>query len=638
MLAVGLNGDGKTDLVFGGAISNSLQSHGIGVSFGSGDATFQSEVIYQTGSDVAATSIALGDFTGDHILDVATLGESGVWLFVGQGGGLFNPGVLTPIVRSGNYAYSLSPGDLNSDGELDLVASTQTGFAVLLGNGDGTFRSPLNTSDSFQGLSTGMSLDDLNGDGRPDVVLVSSLYPYVLVYLGNGDGTFATPSKVSLPGNYNVAIGDVNGDRIPDLISDGVYIARGRGDGTFRPPVYFAVSSPPTGGAWSVMAADLRNTGRLDIVAINLFSSISVLLNQGGGRYNEGLWVPVTGGGAGCAAAMDFNRDGTPDLAVTVSSGISLLPGTGTAARPFMQGAIVPLTNAACVLAADVNGDGIRDLVAETADPPPSSGGTVTVLAGNGDGTFTQKSINPVADLGWLAVGDFNGDGKLDFAMSSNLLAYGNGDGTFRTPASFVPNVLPTTQVNGFAGIAAEDLNGDGRTDIVLTDAIDNCVYVLMADGSGGFQQTVFSTWNKVHACGLPWVPVLGDVNQDGRVDLVLGCVDGLTPIYLNDGTGRMGYRKSLKESVVSDVMLPLISDFNGDGVPDVAVLTNNDVVLYFGKGGLNYSDPIYLGTGTLSSAILTMNLHGQTPLDGKPDIVIPDNSGQVLVMLNLTR
>ncbi|MEO8662785.1 MAG: VCBS repeat-containing protein [Bryobacteraceae bacterium] len=632
-----LNGDGKADLVFAGFTTGSQGVYGfMGISLGNGDGTFQPQVFYQTGSDQSPSAVVLGDFNRDGILDVATQGESGVWLFLGNGGGLFGSPVLLPVAQSGNAAFCLRSGDVNADGKLDLIASTQTGFTVLLGNGDGTFLPGPSASDTFQGLSSGMSVGDLNRDGRADVVVVSSLYPYVLVYLSAGAGTFATPVRVSLPGNFNVAIGDVNGDHTPDLVSDGVYVALGRGDGTFQPPIYYAVSSQSTGGggASSVILADLRKLGRMDLVVTNfLYGNMSILLNQGNGRYNEGIWVPVSGGGGGCSAELDFNGDGKPDLAVTVTAGISLLAGTGKATKPFTQGAVLPLTNAACVFAADVNGDSIPDLVAQTYEPSPSRAGTVTIFLGHGDGTFTQKSVTPVTISGWLALGDYNHDGKLDFALSSNLLALGNGDGTFQTPIPFVPDVLPPTQVTGFTNVAAGDLNGDGISDLVLTDGNHSMVYVLLANSTGGFQQTVLN----IRACYFPYLPVLADIEGNGKLDMLFGCGDSTIPILRNDGAGNFTNAGHLTFSLANSTV-PLVADVNGDGIPDVVAATGADLAVFSGKGGLHFATPILYGTNETTSSILTMNLHGQTPASGKPDIVLPDTTGGLVVLLNVTK
>src|SRR5277367_6796643 len=124
-----------------------------------------------------------------------------------------------------------------------------------------------------------------------------------------------------------------------------------------------------------------------------------------------------------------------------------------------------------CLASGDLNGDGLPDLLVPV--------GTAAVsLLGDGTGGFTQKGSVTLATGGFFTLGDFNHDGKLDLATSGNLLAYGNGDGTFQTPTPFVPNAPPS----GFYYIASGDLNGDGWADIVLSNVFDFYVYILIND------------------------------------------------------------------------------------------------------------------------------------------------------------
>ena len=198
----------------------------------------------------------------------------------------------------------------------------------------------------------------------------------------------------------------------------------------------------------------------IDIIT-GSYAAISVLLNQEHGAFKEGIWTSVTGG-AGCGVKADFNGDARPDLAVNTPSGISILLGTGKAATPFAAGTNITLAGAACLVTGDLNGDGIADLLV------PVNNGTVVAYLGDGHGGFTLQSTTPTPSGGYLALGDFNHDGKLDFATSGNLIALGNGDGTFQNPTDIVAN--PPSE--GFSGIAAGDINNDGWKDLVLTSNV----------------------------------------------------------------------------------------------------------------------------------------------------------------------
>jgi hypothetical protein len=163
-----------------------------------------------------------------------------------------------------------------------------------------------------------------------------------------------------------IAIGDMNGDGIPDLVSSDVAIAFGKGDGTFRPPVYYTV---PGNYPYELALASLTANKRLDIV-VQEHETATVLLNAGHGRFENGIYSGAAGNSAGGpAAAADFNGDGKPDLAVSTSQGVAILLGTGNRNNPFTAGPIlsVPGGGIYTLLTADLNGDGIPDLLASVS-------------------------------------------------------------------------------------------------------------------------------------------------------------------------------------------------------------------------------------------------------------------------------
>ncbi|HEY9073629.1 MAG TPA: VCBS repeat-containing protein, partial [Desulfobaccales bacterium] len=336
------------------------------------------------------------------------------------------------------------------------------------------------------------------------------------MYYNNGAGSFSGPRYVNLPVTCCIALGDVNGDGIPDLVSNTGYVAFGTASGVFKKAVSYPIDAAL--GSENVVLADLRNDGLTDIV-FDSQGSISVLLNQGKAGVEDGLWTSVTDG-AGCGASADFNLDGKPDLAVNNTLGVSILLGTGKASAPFTTGTTIALPNAACLITGDLNGDGIPDLLVP-------ANGTVNAYLGNGDGTFDLKSTVATPSGGYVALGDFNHDGKLDFATSGNLLALGKGDGTFQAPVPFVPN----PPVSGFSAIATGDINNDGWTDMVLTNdsvPIVNLT-VLLNNQQGGFTQA------PTNFGGETYQVILADLNKDGNLDLVLG---GGAAIYFGNGQG----------------------------------------------------------------------------------------------------
>jgi len=272
----------------------------------------------------------------------------------------------------------------------------------------------------------------------------------------------------------------------------------------------------------------------------------------------------------------------------------------------------------------DINGDGKPDLLVPV-------NGTVVAFLGNGNGTFTLTSTTPTPSSGYLALGDFNHDGKLDFATSGNLIALGNGDGTFQAPTDIVAD--PPS--SGFSGIAAGDINNDGWTDLVLTNfAVPyNNTFVLLNNHQGGFAQ-VPTNFGELTA-----QPILADLTGNGILDLILEePAGGEAVVYLGNGKGAFTLQESLAGPITNTPGINLVADVNGDGIPDIGILQGDTLEIYLGQGGATYAAPFSIGTGPSPGSVLVENLHGQSPKLDLPDIVVPDFSGGVMTLPNLTK
>jgi len=332
-------------------------------------------------------------------------------------------------------------------------------------------------------------------------------------------------------GPYSVAVGDFNGNGIPDLAVanyDGTLtILLGNGNGTFTQ----ATNSPVTVGSepFSVVVGDFNGDGIPDLAVANFGSStVTILLGNGNGTFTQATKSPVTVGSEPYFIAVgDFNKDGIPDLAVTsyITGTITVLLGDGngnftaTAASPYVG------SGPTSIAVGDFNGDGIPDLVVTN-----QNSGNVLVLLGKGDGSFSgameqvSDGLNPV----FVAVGDFNGDGILDLAVANantNLtgrynsntvtVLLGNGDGTF--------NLQPSIPANGTnpQSIAVGDFNGDGIPDLAIAmygSGSPSSAWVLLGKGDG-----TFSAAGNIGAGGVfPYSIAAGDFNGDGIPDLAM--------------------------------------------------------------------------------------------------------------------
>ncbi len=535
LISADLRGSGHKDLVTSAGI----------VLFGNGDGTFSQSATLAFPS-MSATSqwgpnVVAADFNKDGKQDLAVDNGETIQIFLGNGDGTFT--FKSAYSTIGNVGYLVAQ-DIDGDGNIDLwtgdgnngsLGSDQfeynMGYA-LMGNGDGTFRGAPSQLFAY----TGTNLGDLTGSNAIDAVGVNSNGSFTS-YLGDGKGNFTTGSSlvfspISISGSqYTVgldsyAVGDVNGDGFADIvylgtgsygpnITPGVFVATGKGDGSFNSPVFIPAPSfvqapdldvnPTISG---IRLADFNHDGKLDIIYTydttsynnhtNYFG-IAVQLGNGDGTFKttsqltqlySGTAAPNPGAYQ-LALIGDVNKDNSPDLFIL--SGLSgnsqsftlqiyLGNGDGTFKAPTTVAGVTPGgieygTQWAPIVLADMNGDGTPDIVALQMDPA-SQNLQIAIALGNGNGTFKMPNLTTynsqyITGTG-LAVADFNGDTKLDVATLSFLgpsgsgIALGNGDGTLQTGGSS-SNVTPAqTFFVGEAGATlALDLNGDGKPDIL---------------------------------------------------------------------------------------------------------------------------------------------------------------------------
>jgi hypothetical protein len=321
--------------------------------------------------------------------------------------------------------YSIAVGDFNHDGKLDLaVADWYYGkVAVSLGNGDGTFQPPVyypisNQLESVPSIATA----DLRKSGNLDLVVADYQDGNVSVLLGKGDGTFEAAQPYSTAPNYPsfVTIGNFGGPYPDLLILDGqnVSVMIGNGDGTFQTPINTLTAY----SARAVGIGDFNHDGKMDVAAAEVFGGIDqveILLGNGDGTFSLDNTY-LLDSGADSIAVASFRNNGKLDMAIAQpdGSGISILLGNGDGT--FRAGVVVPASFAGGIQTADFNGDGKPDLV--VVEGILSSSQPVDVFLGNGDGTFQPGMIYPLGKQpSFIAVGDFNGDHKMDMAVADSL-------------------------------------------------------------------------------------------------------------------------------------------------------------------------------------------------------------------------
>ena len=355
----------------------------------------------------------------------------------------------------------------------------------------------------------------------------------------------------------------------------------------------------------------------------NAVLGTALLTSETGTGFASSLLLPVTSQNTGnTVLTADFNGDGFPDLVILGNNTISVLLGNGDGTFTAAPSPSNDLPGAIAV--GDFNGDGIPDL----AVAPVLDEGNSEVLLGNGDGTFSIANGSlgigsGVATSNSIAAADFNGDGKLDIVEACaslgdqpcNLLLIqsGNGDGTFiefsSVPLSFL----------GSQSMAVGDFNGDGQPDVAVTNSGTNGVNVFLNNGGG------LSAVSAIPPTGTgPTSIAAADFNGDGKLDLAVANYgsDNVT-ILLGNGDGTFTAAASPATGTAPNSVA--VADFNGDGVPDLAVANagSSNVTILLGNGDGTFTAAAGPAADTGSTSVVLADFNG----DGKEDLVVA-NSG----------
>ena len=630
--AVDLDGDGDLDLIActrGVNGSCGSISGRVCVALLADDGRVTSSQIITTFG--ASESIAVSDLDGDETPDFVATSTRGLVLGFNDGQGqFFVPGAVDAL----DYRVVESP-DLDGDGLADLAGAHLAGVSLFHNEGGGLFS--LRRSLEVGTTTLDLHVGDLNGDERPDV-LVASLNERFLVWLGRGDDGFTfdeVPDEYRLGPDsrhtaHSIAMGDFDRDGRND-----VALAK---PNAFRIAVFPQIDGGRLGDPVELSAGRVRDLHSLDL---DVDGDLDLVVSQHGFRTENTLGVPIPGSldvwtndGAGVFARQggieqrvdpgpvvvrDARGDGTADDLFVLNRGLWSCRFNGDAISLLRRNADGTYTDRESyleargmhqVILADIDQDDDLDAVLAT---------TGTLLGINaGGGRFDSLRGLPITS-GFdtrVAVGDFNGDGRLDVVGSTDFaleiaVHLNEGGGQFAPVTRYEPS-------GAALGILAVDFDGDERPDLAVASQEGIETFANLGDGAFTKGPTAL-TGRRIAALAA------GDVDGDGDRDLIAsGSIDGggtTLAVLLNDGGGALVVGQRLRDFGFYATHIAT-ADLDGDGDTDLAVSTERGgtVSVYLGAGDGTFSRSSLLSLREPRGIAI-----GDFDLDGAFDLAVAD-------------
>ena len=680
-VAVGdLNGDGKLDLVVTRVNSASVSVFLNTSAAGATMLSFAARQDFTTGT--SPFSVALGDLNQDGSLDlaVANNGSTSVSVLLNTAApGASTPSFAAKQdFMTGTGPRSVTLGDVNGDGLLDLAVAnfSSDSVSVLLNiTAPGAIAPNFSAKQDFSLVGAGPAyvvMGDLNGDGRRDLAVADANSTNVSVVLNTTAPGAALPSYAARQdfgvgsSPVSVSVGDLNGDGRIDLVatnqsSGNVSVLMntttpGAATPSFASKQDFVTGSTPR----SVAVGELNGDGKLDLAVANFGSdTLSVLLNT----TNPGPATPAftdfqefgTGQFPGLPSVGDLNGDGKLDLAVVDTGGVNTVsvllntttPGAGTSSFAAKQDFTV--SGPVLMTLGDVNLDGKLDLIVTT-------GSNVSVLlnttaTGTNSLSFTApQNFATTSPPASLSAGDFNGDGKLDLATVNSSPGSVSVLLNTTAPGAAAPNFAAKQDFGlGATGshMVAADLNLDGKLDLAVVNSFTgasvfaNTVSVLINTTAAGASIPSFAAKQDV-AITRPFFITAGDFNGDGKADLVITTnnsqtsVDGVS-VLLNTtspGASTVGFAGRVDINTQFPPSFVAVADLNGDGKLDLTASKpgDNSISLLLNTTPAGAATPSF--TRQDLTNIPTCNV-ADLNWDGKPDLAC-NNIGPSKVWVKL--
>ncbi|CAF2835608.1 unnamed protein product [Rotaria sp. Silwood2] len=668
-VAVGdFNNDHQMDIVVANSGTNT-----IGIFLSQDNGTFTNEQIYSTGLDSRPYSLVVNDFNNDTYLDiaVANYGTNNIGIFLGNHNGTFSN--QKSISLNSSRPFFITIGDLNNDNQMDIVVANYgtNNVGILLGNGNGSFEEQITYSTGYDSHPYALVVGDFNKDNQLDIAVANYGTDNIGIFLGYGNGTFASQKTYTTTRNSNpssIAVGDLNNDNHLDIIvanygTGKIGIFFGYENGTFAVQTTFSISSNCRPHHITVGYFDKDN--QLDVVVVDsendqvhillqydnrTFATITTYDGISGSRpffvaaadfdkdnqsdivianydtnnalvFSKYFITPSTrqtnyivgkDSHPSSVVTFDFNNDGRLDLMVNKVNDDSLLILTGNDNGTFEQAAKYSTgykSAPKCLCIGDLNNDNRMDIISANYGSD-----SVGILLAQDNGTFSYVTTYFVGygSKPWsVAVGDFNNDSRLDIVTANH------GSGGVSILLGHDNGTFANVKIY-FSGIivqpisvAVGDVNNDDQLDIVATDFISGNVFVLLGHAGGVFSNA--TTYSVASLSGPNFIR-LADLNDDNHLDLLVSTAnDGSVVILLGYGNGTFKKMTIYSVGYASSFYCIAIADFNNDHRHDFAVTSigNDEIIIFYGygNGSFYHGRTYFTGFGSRPYAITTIKL-----------------------------